>query len=128
MLSENKLAKTKSGTDHGARYCSWQTPTGVDSNGNVTGFAVEIDIRDSQGLSDINTSGESVTDYSIGGRQGKQVQDTNGGGNCFIAIPVTSGSRVDVVGTSTGGTASDSCSTAVKFAQIVVSEIPGGSN
>jgi hypothetical protein len=118
-LSQNQLTKTDSGTGSGARSCYWKNTTAD----NGFGYAVGVDIRDSQGLTDINTDGYTISDDPIGGHQGKQALQTNGGG-CFVAIGVSSSSRVDVSATGSG-TASESCTLANKLAKLVEPGLPG---
>jgi hypothetical protein len=119
-LSQNQLAKSDSGTGSGARSCSWQNATAD----NGFGYAIGVDVRDSQGLKDINTAGYIISDDPIGSHPGKQAQDSNGAG-CIVAIGVGAFSRVDVVATGSNG-AAESCQLANRFAKLVEPNLPAG--
>jgi hypothetical protein len=113
-------AATTPGT--GARPCNWNKP--VDQNGE-NGYEVEIDVRDSQGLSSINTNGFTVTPDNVGSHQGRLVQ-LDAGGTCFVALGVGSGSRVDVSVTA-GTDTSQACQVANQLAKVVEPQLPSGS-
>jgi hypothetical protein len=119
-ISQNQLTKSDSGTGSGARTCGWQNTTAD----NGFGYSVSVSIRDSQGLSDINTDGYTMSDDAIGSHQGKQAQSTNGAG-CFVAIGVSSSSRVDITATGSNGPAA-SCQLANQFAKLVEPNLPAG--
>lgn len=123
VVSQNQLSKTGSGTDSGARTCTWQKSVDINGNG---GFTVGVDIRDDQGLSQLQTSGYTVTDHTVGSHQGKQLQSA-ASGTCAVALGVTSSSRVDVHVNGTGDIA-QMCQTADTLAQAVEPKLPAGGN
>lgn len=121
VLAQLQLTKIGSGTDSGARSCRWQKP--VDING-INGYTASVDIRDSQGLSDVNTDGYTVTDDTVGSHQAKELQ-SSALGDCIIAIGVTDSSRVDV--TANAGTdASQACDVVSQLAKAVEPQLPAG--
>jgi uncharacterized protein DUF3558 len=105
----------------GARACSWQKP--VDINGQ-NGYGVEIGIRDSQSLNDINTAGYTMSQDNIGSHQGRQGAAT-GSGACLVVIGVGNSSRVDVIVTG-GADATSACQFANQLAKFVEPRLPGG--
>lgn len=121
----SQLQVTQSGgpsAEAGARTCTWQRP--VDQNG-VNGYVVGVDIRDSQGLADVNSNGYTVTQDNIGSHQAKQLKAT-GAGSCGVAVAVSAKSRVDLV--ATAGTDADmACQLANQLAQDVAPKLPSGS-
>lgn len=127
VISQNSLNSLGSQSIADGRQCKWQQPTGTDSNGNTTGFTIGVTIRDSQGLSDIDTDGYTEASNPINGRQADLLTSTGGLG-CFVAISVTSGSRVDVGASASSGDTNYSCLLAVQFAKDVEPELPGGSS
>jgi hypothetical protein len=122
VLSSLQLSQTDSGTANGARSCSWQKS--VDANG-LNGYAAGVDIRDSQGLKDVNTSGSTVTSDQIGSHQGQQLQSTDSG-DCIVAIGVTNSSRVDVT-VNAETDAGKACQVANQLAKVVEPQLPSGS-
>lgn len=120
--SQLQVTQSQSGTESGARYCSWQRP--VDQNGQ-NGYVVAVGLRDSQGLDGVDSNGYTVTSVTIGHHQGKQLQSTSSSG-CIVAIGVTAMSRVDVTVTDSTTTTS-SCQIANQLAQIVEPQLPSGS-
>jgi hypothetical protein len=116
------LSKADSIPVAGARPCTWNKP--VDANG-LNGYTVEIDIRDSQGLKDVNTGGFTVTQHNVGSHQGKQVQ-LNAGGSCLVVIGVGDSSRVDV-GVTAGTDTAKACQVAGQLATVVETQLPSGS-
>jgi hypothetical protein len=123
QLSQYQLAQIDAGNKLGTRYCRWQKPLDVNTN---NGFAVEIGLRDSQGVKDINTDGEILTNNPVGKHHGTKVQDANSAGGCFVAIYITDSTRVDVVGVDTLADMSKSCQIAETFATLIEPELPGG--
>jgi hypothetical protein len=120
-LSQFGLSKTQSITIPAARPCDWTKP--VDING-ANGYSVEIAIRDSQGIKDINTAGNTVTEDNVGSHDGRLVQADAGGG-CIVVIGVGDSSRVDV---SVAGTdTNQACSVANQLAKVVEPQLPAGS-
>ncbi len=115
------MTRSQTGTESGARYCSWQRP--VDANGQ-NGYVVAVGLRDSQGLASVNTDGYTATPVQIGRHQGKQLQ-ANGSGGCIVVIGVTATSRVDVTVTDSV-TAASACSTANQLANVVEPQLPAG--
>jgi hypothetical protein len=118
-----QLQLTQSGpvNEGAARACKWEKP--VDINGQ-NGFAVEVGIRDSQGLTDINAAGYTITSDNVGGHQGKQAS-LNIGGSCFVALAVGSSARVDIQVAGNTDTTS-SCLFANQVAKFVEPHLPGG--
>jgi hypothetical protein len=110
------LSDTTPGTD--ARPCNWQNTT--DNNG--VGYAVEIDIRDSQGIKDYNPAGDTLTADNIGRHQGQQGKAAAGGG-CDVTIGVTDSSRVDVQVVAVTDT-NRACDLANQFARLVEPQLP----
>jgi hypothetical protein len=120
-LSQFGLSKTQSITIPAARPCDWTKP--VDING-ANGYSVEIAIRDSQGIKDINAAGNTVTEDNVGSHDGRLVQADAGGG-CIVVIGVGDSSRVDV---SVAGTdTNQACSVANQLAKVVEPQLPTGS-
>lgn len=122
-LSANQLTSAGSSNSSGARSCNYHRS--VDINGN-NGAAVGIDVRDSQGLKDINAAGFTVTDDNVGGHQGKQAA-LNAGGGCFVAIGVGDSARVDVQVSATADT-TQACQLANTLAKDVEPKLPAGGN
>jgi hypothetical protein len=116
------LSKADSIPVAGARPCTWSKS--VDANGE-NGYTVEIDIRDQQGLQDVNTSGFTVTQHNVGSHQGKQVQ-LNAGGTCLVVLGVGDSSRVDV-GVTAGTDTAKACQLAGQLATVVEPQLPSGS-
>lgn len=122
VLSQYGLSKSSTISGTGGRPCNWQKP--VDINGK-NGYSVEIDVRDSQGLKDINANGFTVTTDNVGSHQGRLAQ-LNVGGSCFVAIGVTDSSRVDV-GVAAGTDTTQACQLANQLAKVVEPQLPAGS-
>jgi hypothetical protein len=122
VLTQLQLAKSDSGSSGGARSCSWQKP--VDENG-VNGYTAGVDIRDSQGLNDLDTDGFTVTSDEVGSHQAKELQSTVPG-DCAVSIGVTDSSRVDV-SVNAGTDTSQACSVANQLAKVVEPQLPAGS-
>jgi hypothetical protein len=118
-LSENQLTKTDSGAQSGSRTCTWHNVTAD----NGIGYVIGTDVRDSQGLKDINTNGYQVTDDPVGSHQGRLVQQTTGD-TCVVVIGVGNSSRVDVVANGAGDV-NQACTLANQFAKLVESKLPG---
>lgn len=119
QASQHDLQSEGPSNDGGARACSWQNATAFDGDG----YTVELAIRDSQGLSDVNTDGLTMADDTIGSHQGKQGQDTSDG-DCLVFIGVTQTSRVDVVVSSGDSNPAHSCSLANQYAKLVEPTLP----
>jgi Protein of unknown function (DUF3558) len=122
-LTQYQLSKTGSGNEEDARTCTWQKSVDVNGDG---GYTTGVDIRENEGLSDVVSSGYTVTDDQVGSHQGKQLQAT-GGGTCAVAIGVTSKSRVDVHVSGAGDT-SQMCQLANNLAKVVEPQLPAGGN
>jgi hypothetical protein len=120
-ISQNQLGSGKSSNGNGARSCDWQNTTA----NNYAGYTLAVDVRDHQGLKDINSEGYNVTDDNIGSHQGKQLKQNPGSG-CGVVIGVTNSSRVDVVATDSSGDAATSCNLANQFAKLVEPNLPSG--
>lgn len=121
VLNQYGLSKTASGPGTGARPCNWQKP--VDINGK-NGLTVEIDVRDTQGLNDINANGFTITPDNVGSHQGRLAK-LNAGGSCFVAIGVGDSSRVDV-GVAAGTDTTQACQVANDLAKDVEPQLPAG--
>lgn len=121
-LSQFGLSRTQSITIPAARPCDWTKP--VDING-VNGYSVEIAIRDSQGIKDINTAGNKVTEDNVGSHDGRLIQ-SDAGGSCIVVIGVSDSSRVDV-GVEAGTDTNQACSVANQLAKVVEPQLPAGS-
>jgi hypothetical protein len=120
QLDQYGLSKRDSGSLAGARQCTWGRM--VDANGKG-GYAVGPAIWDHQGLKDINTDGQIVTDgLSVGKHPARQAKQANGNA-CFVAIGVTESSRVDVV---VAGSPDEACGLANQFAKLIEPQLPGG--
>jgi hypothetical protein len=122
VLANLQLTKTDSGTANGARTCGWQK--GVDVNG-LNGYSAGVDIRDSQGLKDVVTTGFTTTSKKIGSHQAEQLQSTNSG-DCIVAIGVTDSSRVDIT-VNAETDAAKACQVAGQLATVVETQLPSGS-
>lgn len=126
LLSGSELSQLGVGnhgtpdTGSGARTCSWQHPTDVSG----TGYLVAADVRDHQGIKDINTDGVTVTDHSVGRHQGRLLKDTSGGDGCTVVIGVTDSSRVDVQANTNQATVDASCQLALRVAPLVEARLP----
>lgn len=119
QVSQNDLQPQGPSNDGGARACSWQNATAFDGSG----YAVELAIRESQGLADINTDGLAMTDDTIGGHQGKQGRDTSDG-DCLVFIGVGQKSRVDVVVSAGDSNPAHSCPLANQYAKLIEPSLP----
>lgn len=117
-ISRNGLSDQEASTGSGARSCTWSN----NSFDNGAGYALEVDIRDSQGLKDINTDGYAITDDSVGGHRGKQAQQTSGAG-CFVSIGVSPTSRVDV-SAETSADVNQACTLANQYAKLIEPKLP----
>lgn len=123
VISQNNLTPNGSGNEAGARTCNYRHAIGADES---PGYSIKIAIRDKQGLKDINTDGYTVTSDNLGGHSARQLEQ-NPGTACFVAIGVTSSSRVDVLAASTSGDAGTSCQIANQYAKLIEPNLPGGS-
>lgn len=119
VLQQNHLVRQDLPPAPGARSCTWQRTT----DAQTPGFVLGVDVRDSQGLADINTGGLTLTDDPVGHHQGKLVQQSSGD-TCFVAIGVTPTSRVDVTVSSSDADATRSCALANRFAKVVEPKLP----
>lgn len=118
QIKQNDLTGQEASTGSGARSCTWSN----DSFDSGMGYAVEVDIRDSQGLKDINTAGYTVTNDPVGRHPGRQAQQTSGDG-CFVAIGVSPTSRVDV-SSETAASVRQACMLANQFAKLIEPKLP----
>lgn len=118
-ISKNGLTGQEESNDSGARSCTWDN----DAFDNGLGYTVGDDIRDTQGLADINTDGYSVSDDPVGSHQGKLAQQTNGDG-CFVAIGVGTSARVDVVVSTASADVQQSCALANRYAKLIEPKLP----
>ena len=120
QLDQFGLHMRDSGDLGGARQCSWGRA--IDTNGKG-GFVVGPVIWDNQGLKDINTDGQIVTDgMTVGRHQARQAKQAEGLA-CFVAIGVTDSARVDIV---VAGSPDEQCGLANQFAKLIEPRLPGG--
>lgn len=119
--SQNQLGTATPGNEGGARSCTWENTTA----NNGVGYTVGVDIRDSQGIKEVNTDGYTVTPDNIGSHPGRQLQSTLSG-SCFIAVEVTNSSRVDV-SVNAGTDPVRGCQLANQFAKLVEPNLPAAS-
>lgn len=118
LLSSSDLQQSNASTPPsedkvgGAPDCDITIPSGS------LGVAIMSDLN----LSQLNATGK-MTDLRIGNHQAKQIQEAVGGG-CYVAIGVSSSSRVDV-SVETDNDA-DACPTAMKAAGLVEPHLPRG--
>jgi hypothetical protein len=118
IASQNQLGTPTPVNEGGARACTWQNTTA--NNGD--GYGIEVGIRDSQGINDVNTAGGTETTDNIGSHPGRQLQSTQSG-TCLVAIGVTNSSRVDLL--VNGGTDPNyGCQVANQFAKVVEPSLP----
>jgi hypothetical protein len=118
-LSQNGLTSNGPSTGSGARSCRWDN----NAYDNGLGYTIGADIRDSQGLKDINTVGYTLSDDPIGHHQAKQAQQINGDG-CFVSISVTTTSRVDVPASTGAADVNQSCVLANQYAKLIEPKLP----
>lgn len=100
----------------GARNCNWSNA--------ATGYALEVSVRNDQGLGDINTDGLSLTDDQVGRHHGRLAQGPANGDGCLVAIGVTATSRVDVTVSTSDSSVAHACSLANRFARVVEPKLP----
>lgn len=93
QVTNNGLQPGQTVNAPGGRACRWHRPD--DSTTVVDGYNIQVVIYDHAGIDQFNTSGGTVSDYSVGKYQGKLFQwDANN--SCFISVPTSSSSRVDI--------------------------------
>jgi hypothetical protein len=120
-ISSNGYQPGQTANAPDGRACRWERP---DDGATVNGYVLEIIIYDGLGLSQLNTSGGTVTDFSVANYQGKLYQATKLN-TCDAALPTSSTSRIDInvnsrLGIDTG------CTLAKQIAPAVVSHLPAG--
>jgi hypothetical protein len=113
---QDGLADPTPSDEGGARNCNWSNAS--------TGYALEISIRDDQGLAEINTDGLSVTDDQIGHHRGRLAQGPANGDGCLVAVGVSATSRVDVTVSTSDSSVTHACSLANQFAKVVEPKLP----
>jgi hypothetical protein len=123
QVSQNGLTSEGSSSGSGARSCKWKNTT-ADSG---FGYVVSANIRDQQGISDINTDGVTVTNDPIGKHQARQAKDSDGGDGCMVSIAVTDSSRVDVQANDGNSDLNQASQLANQFATLIEPQLPGGS-
>jgi hypothetical protein len=117
--SQNALTSKGPRSGSGARSCTWNNA----AYDNGLGYSLGVDIRETQGIKDINTDAYALSDDPIGRHQGKQIRETNGD-LCGVVIGVTATSRVDV-STNTGNSDIDqACVLANQFAKLIEPKLP----
>jgi hypothetical protein len=118
-VSQNALTSKGPRSGSGARSCTWDNA----AYDNGLGYALGVDIRDTQGINDINTGGYALSDDPIGHHQGKQIRETNGD-LCGVVIGVTATSRVDVSANTGNSDINQACVLANQFAKLIEPKLP----
>jgi hypothetical protein len=118
QASQNNLQPEGPSNAAGARSCNWSNA----SADNGLGYALEVDLRDTQGLADVNTDGLTISDDPIGHHQAKQAERTSDG-DCLVIIGVTSKSRVDVTLSTSASNLTEACSLANQYARLIEPEL-----
>lgn len=121
-IASNGYQPGQTATAPDGRACRWEKP---DNGATVDGYVLEIIIYDKLGLDQLNTSGGTVSDYSVGDRHGKLYQATSLN-TCDVALSTSSSSRIDINVNSRLGIATG-CTLAKQIAPAVVSHLPSGS-
>ncbi|HEX4703510.1 MAG TPA: DUF3558 domain-containing protein [Pseudonocardiaceae bacterium] len=118
-LSRLGLTSTGPTSGSGARSCGWDN----NAYDNGLGYTIGADIRDGQGLNDINTNGFALSNDPIGHHQGKQVRETTGD-VCGVTIGVTATSRVDISANTGSADINQACTLANQFAKLIEPNLP----
>jgi hypothetical protein len=122
VLAQYQMTKSDSGTVSTARTCTWTRP--VDQSG-VNGYTVGVNVRDTEGLGDVDASGYTVASDPVGNHQGKELRSVTPG-DCVVVIGVSTHSRVDIA--VNGGTNTDlACQVANGLAKVVEPQLPASS-
>ena len=122
QVTNNGLMPGQTVNAPGGRACRWVEP---DSGTAIDGYDVTVVIYNQAGLGQLNTTGGTVSDYTVGKYQGKLFQDTSLG-NCIVSLGTSNTSRVDVyVNSSIDMT--HSCQLVKEVAPKVVANFPAGS-
>lgn len=118
-VSQRHLTSDGPTSGNGARSCSWSD----DTYDGGLGYELGVDIRDSQGLSDYNSAGFSVSDSMIGRHQAILAKGTDDD-LCDITIGVTQTSRVDISVNTGAADVNRSCTLVKQFAQLIEAKLP----
>jgi hypothetical protein len=122
QVTSNGLMAGQSVNAPGGRACRWVAP---DSGSTINGYDLQVVIYDQAGLDKLNTTGDTVSDYTVGKYQGKLLQDTSLS-NCIVSLGTTSTSRIDIYVNSSSGM-DQSCQLVKEVAPKVVANFPAGS-
>lgn len=106
----------------GGRACRWERP---DDGATIDGYVLEVVIYDTTGISQFNSAGGTLTDYSVGKYQGKLFQEPVADA-CRVTLPTSNTSRIDIQVISRLGL-TQSCKLVQQVAPAVVSHFPAGS-
>lgn len=119
VSSYGTFKSPEAGESGGARTCTLVKDVATASE---EGLSLSVGIRDSQGLDSVNDAGNGKTNGNVNGR--KAVLVPTPPTECVMALEVGSGSRVDVVASSTDP--EKACGIAQKIADIVEPKLPKG--
>jgi hypothetical protein len=121
IASQNQLTHGAPETGPAIRFCRWSTPISTDPQ-----YEISIGIYDQYGLDALNPKAFNITDYPVGGHQGRLSKQV-GGSVCIVSIAVTKTSRVDVSANVSNGQIELGCSIAEPTAKAVEQKLPVGS-
>ncbi|WP_139190619.1 DUF3558 domain-containing protein [Actinokineospora iranica] len=113
LKTQLKLVKERNDDTSSARGCLWSH---AESD-----YTVGITIRNTQGVSEFDTSLGAATDITIGGRPAK-LQRARGDA-CVIAVSVTDTARVDVITVANSGH-EQGCPISTQVAEVVAAQLP----
>jgi hypothetical protein len=119
VLSQNDLTSKGPSTGSGARSCSWQRKTGL----NTAGFVIGVDIRDGQGINDLNKDGLSTSSDPVGHHQAVLAKETDGD-VCDVTIGITPTSRVDISANTSDANIDQACTLANQYAKLIEPKLP----
>jgi hypothetical protein len=123
VISQNQLTPGRQRPEPKARTCSWDK----DADSSSPGYTISVGIYDHDGLAQLNTTEFTVTNYQIGGHQGRLSKDP-AGHTCAVSIGITGTTRVDVVGIDGGGRQEQACTVATLVAPSVEKKLPAGNS
>jgi hypothetical protein len=107
--------------DNGSRACSWDRV----ATDEAASYSFGIDIFDHSGYQDIDSSGMTVTPYTIGSRKAIVVQDDLHKG-CLVNLDITASSHVEVAVVMENGDVDAACTVAKPAAAVVAGNLPAG--
>lgn len=122
MLTTNQWQPGQSVTAPGGRACRWERP---DDGTTIDGYVFQLAIYNNSSVDQLETSGGTTSDYSVGKYQGKLFQD-NSANTCTVSLATSNTSRVDVDIISRLGI-DQGCKLVKQVAPLVVSNFPAGS-